>query len=218
MPDRVELRAEKRELFGKKVGRLRRAGILPATVYGHNITPQSIQFQARDLRVVMRAAGTTQLLDLLIDDQPARPVLIRQTTIDAKRNSIIHLEFFQANLREKIHTAVPLHFVGESQADKDGGIVLHVLDHVMIESLPQDVPAEGIEVDITQLVEIGSQINAGGLPIPAGLTLLTATDETVVKVNPPTVEEVVEEAPEAATDVAGAPGDSDGQGNAQAES
>ena len=193
MADRVQLKAEKRELLGKKVGRLRRAGVLPATVYGHNVTPQSIQFHAHDLRPVMRAAGTTQLIDLVIDDQPARPVLIRNTAIDAKRNTIIHVEFFQANLREKIATHVPLHFVGESQAVRDGGILLHVLDHVDVESLPQDVPAEGIEADLSRLTEVNAQINAGDLQMPPGLTLITPADETVVKVNPPVAEETVQE-------------------------
>lgn len=218
MSDRVQLRAEKRELLGKKVGRLRRAGILPATVYGHNIQPQSIQFRAHDLRSVMRSAGTTQLIDLLIDDQPARPVLIRQTAVDAKRNAIIHIEFFQANLREKLHTSVPLHFVGQSQADKDGGILLHVLDHVTVESLPQDVPAEGIEVDLTPLVEINSQINAGDLTMPPGLTLLTPVDETVVKVNPPVAEEAIAEVLEEPTALPQELGGDEAQADAVPES
>ncbi|MGI8826479.1 MAG: 50S ribosomal protein L25 [Chloroflexota bacterium] len=192
MPDRVLLNAEKRELLGKKVGRLRRAGILPATVYGHNVTPQSIQFRAADLRPVLREAGTSQLVDLVIAGETARPVFLRQVAIDAKRNTVLHVEFFQANLREKVHTQVPIHFVGDSQAVKDGGILLTVLDHVNIESLPQDVPSGGVEVDLSLLAEMNSQLNAGELTLPPGLTLLTPVEETVVKVNPPVSEEAIE--------------------------
>ena len=192
MPDRVQLQAERRELLGKKVKRLRKQGILPATVYGHNVQPVSIQFRAHDLISVMRRAGETQLIDLLIDGQPARPVLIKKTEIDAKRNTVQHVEFFQANLREKIHASVPVHTSGDSQAVKDGGILLTVLDHLAVEALPQDVP-EAIDVDIAVLAEFNSQINAGDLTLPAGISLLTPADETVVKVTPPVSEAAVEE-------------------------
>jgi large subunit ribosomal protein L25 len=196
MASRAQLKADKRELFGKKVRRLRRAGILPATVYGNKIEPQSIQVDSHAVRDVMRQAGSTQLIDLVIESQPARPVLIRQTTVDAKRNAVIHIEFFQANLREKMTTHVPLHFVGESPAVKDGGIFLTVLNHIDIESLPQDVP-EAIEVDVSVIVEMNGVIHAGELSLPAGLELVMSADEVVAKVNPPVAEEVEEAAAEA---------------------
>jgi large subunit ribosomal protein L25 len=192
MADRVQLKAEKRALLGKKVRRLRRAGILPATVYGHRVAPQSIQVETLAMRDAMRQAGTTQLIDLVIDNQPARPVLVRQTQIDAKRNVVTHVEFFQANLREKIVTHLPVHLVGESPAVKEGGILLAALDHVDIESLPQDVP-EGLEVDVSQISEINGAIHVGDLQVPPGVTVVTPADELVAKVNPPVTEEVVEE-------------------------
>jgi large subunit ribosomal protein L25 len=193
MADRVQLRAEKRELLGKKVKQLRRAVILPATVYGHRVQPQSIQVDARTMRDVLKRAGTTQLIDLVIDTQPARPVLIRQMTVDPKKNAVIHVEFFQANLREKITTHVPVHFVGDSPAVKEGGIFLPVLDHVDIESLPQDVPDGGLEVDVSRITEINGSITAGEIPLARDITLVTPADEVVAKVNPPVAEEVVEE-------------------------
>lgn len=193
MANRQELKAETRTLFGSKVGRLRRSGIMPATVYGHNVKPQSIQFHSHDLLGLMRTAGTTQLIDLVVDEQAARPVLIKQTAIDAKRNAVIHVEFFQANLRETLHTSMPVHFVGESSAVKEGGILLTVMDHVNIESLPQNVPAGGIEVDISQITEINGQINAGDIVLPSNVTLLTPTDEMIAKVNPPITEAAMDE-------------------------
>lgn len=193
MANRQELKAETRTLFGSKVGRLRRSGIMPATVYGHNVKPQSIQFHSHDLLGLMRTAGTTQLIDLVVDEQAARPVLIKQTAIDAKRNAVIHVEFFQANLRETLHTSMPVHFVGESSAVKEGGILLTVMDHVNIESLPQNVPAGGIEVDISQITEINGQINAGDIVLPSNVTLLTPADEMIAKVNPPITEAAMDE-------------------------
>lgn len=193
MATRVQLHAQKRDLLGKKVRRLRQAGRLPATVYGQHRDAQSIQIEAHELRDVLRQAGRTQLIDLIIDGAPARPVLIRQTAVDAKRNVIMHVEFFQANLREKLQTHVPLHFVGDSQAVRDGGVALHIMDHVDIESLPQDVPAGGVEVDMSQITEINGAIHAGDLRLPDGISLVTSPDEVVAKVTPPVSEEAVEE-------------------------
>lgn len=194
MADRVQLRAETRQMLGKKVRRLRHAGILPATVYGQKTKPQSIQIHSHELRGALKQAGRTVLIDLLIDNQAARPVLIRQTAVDPKRNQLIHIEFFQPNLREKMSSHVPLHFVGESPAVKEGGIFLPVLDHVDIESLPGDVPEGGIEVDVSQIQEINGLIHAGDLNLGDDVALLTPPDEVVAKVNPPVGEAVVEEA------------------------
>ena len=193
MADRVELKAQKRELLGKKVRRLRREGILPATVYGHRVEPQSIQIDAAELRSVIRRSGTAQLIDLVIESERPRPVFIRQTAVDPKKNAIIHVEFFQANLREKLVSHLPVHFVGESQAVKGGGILLPILDHVDVESLPQDVPAGGLEADIGVIEEIGGALHVSDLKAPAGVTILTPADEVLARVSPPVAEEVVEE-------------------------
>lgn len=194
MSNHVQLKADSRTMLGKKVRRLRAEGVIPATVYGQQTQPQSIQVDARDLAAVIRQAGRNQLIDLIIGEQDARPVFMKQTSVDAKRNALLHVEFFQANLRQRMITQAGLHFTGESPAVKAGGILLQVLDHVEIESLPEDVPPEGILIDISVIAEMNGQIHAHELQIPAGATLLTAGDEVVVKVNPPVSEEVLEEA------------------------
>jgi large subunit ribosomal protein L25 len=193
MAQHAQLQAERRELLGKKVRRLRHQGILPATVYGHNTEPVSIQINAHDFAGVLRNAGRNRLIDLTIDGERARPVFVKQTTIDAKRNMIQHVEFYQANLREKLTSTVALHFTGDSPAVREGGILLPVLDHVNIESLPDDVPPTGLEVDISVITEFNGAVHAGEIPMPQGVTLVTPPDEVVAKVDPPVAEEVVEE-------------------------
>lgn len=193
MAQHTELKAEKRELLGKKVRRLRATGILPATIYGHNVTPLSIQVDARAFRTLLRSQGRTQLIDLMIGSERARPVFIKQTAVDAKRNALLHVEFFQANLREKVTTHLPLHVVGESPAVREGGILLTLLDHIDIECLPDDVPAGGIEVDISQIAEINGTIHVSDLTVPANVTLLTPVEEIVAKVDAPISEAALEE-------------------------
>lgn len=192
MAQRTELKAEIRELLGKKVRRLRAQGILPATVYGHNVNPLSIQIDARDFRTLLRSQGRTQLINLLVGSERPRPVFIKQTAVDAKRNALLHVEFFQANLREKVTTHLPLHFVGDSQAVRDGGILLTLLDHIDIECLPDDVPAGGVEVDVSQIAEINGTIHVSDLTIPDNVTLLTSPEETVAKVDAPISEAALE--------------------------
>lgn len=193
MAKHAELHAEKRDVLGKKVRRLRRDGILPATVYGYQVQPQAIQIDARALRDVIKTSGRTQLVDLKIGSERARPVFIRQTTVDAKRNAILHVEFYQANLSQKLTTSIPVQFVGESQAVKDGGIFLPLLDHIDVESLPDDVPA-AVEADISAIQEINGSMHVGDLQVPDGVSILTSPEEVVAKVNPPVAAEVVEEA------------------------
>ncbi len=193
MAQRTELKAEIRELLGKKVRRLRAQGILPATVYGHNVNPLSIQVDARDFRTLLRSQGRTQLINLLVGSERPRPVFIKQTAVDAKRNALLHVEFFQANLREKVTTHLPLHFVGVSPAVREGGILLTLLDHIDIECLPDDVPAGGIEVDVSQIAEINGTTHVSDLTIPGNVTLLTPLDEIVAKVDAPISEAALEE-------------------------
>jgi large subunit ribosomal protein L25 len=191
MADHVQLKAETRTMLGKKVRRLRGTGVLPATVYGNSRQPQSIQVNASDLRSVFKASGRTQMIDLVVDDQRPVPVFIKQTTVNAKHNELLHIEFFAANMRQRLHSQVPVHFTGESQAVKDGGILLTLLDHIDLESLPDDIP-EAVEVDISQLTEIGSVLHASDLVVSSSVTLLTPPDELIAKVDPP-VAQVVDE-------------------------
>lgn len=193
MAKHAQLQAERRELIGKKVRRLRKEGILPATVYGHNVTPVSVQVDAHDFSIVLKATGRTQLIDLALAGEQPRPVFVKQLAVDAKRNAIQHIEFYQANLREAVHATVPVHFEGDSQAVRDGGILLTVLDHVDVESLPDDVP-QALEIDISSLVEVNSALHVSDITSVPGVTVLTPADEVVCKVDPPASEEVVEEA------------------------
>jgi large subunit ribosomal protein L25 len=197
MAKHAELQAEQREMLGKKVRRLRAQGVLPATVYGHAVTPVSIQIDAHDFQQVLKSSGRTQLIDLSIGSEKARPVFVKQIAVDAKRNAIQHVEFFQANLLEKTHATVPIHFVGESQAVKDGGILLTLVDHVEVESLPDDIPA-GFDVDISALEELNSALHMSDITPPEGVALLSAPDDVICKVDPPVSEEALEEAEAAA--------------------
>lgn len=206
MADRAVLEASSRQIFGKRVKRLRRQGRIPATVYGHDVRPESIEVDARAFRVVHGSAGDNQLIDLVLDGKRARPVLIHSTQVDPRRNTALHVEFYQANLRQKLTAHIPIHLVGEAPAVRQGLLALSVLDSVELECLPTDLPPF-IEVDVSGLEEVGAAIHVGDLRIDEEkCELKTPRDEVIVHIVAPQVraEEEEEVAPAAEAEEEGA--------------
>jgi large subunit ribosomal protein L25 len=207
MADRITLEARKRTVLGKKVKQIRRLGKLPATVYGHEVSPESIEVDSRSFRTAYTAAGDNQLIDLVLEGQRPRPVLVHSTQIDPRKNVAIHVEFYQANLREKLTAHIPIHLVGEAPAVKEGLTVLSVLDSVELECLPTDLPHD-IEVDISGLAAVGESIHVGDLQVDrTKCEIKTDPEEVVVLISAPQVqeeEEVAEEAEEGAEAAASA--------------
>ena len=190
---RTELTVVPREVLGKKVKVLRRAGLTPANIFGHHVESLAIQVSTDELKHVLRTAGRNDIVYLRLDGQEARPTFVRAVQQNPVSDAILHVDFLQISLKEKVRLDVPLHLVGLSPAvDRLGGIMVHGLDHVTVDALPTDVPSF-IEVDVSGLEEIGDALKVSDLPIPVGVTVLTDIEQVVAKVAPPAVELVVEE-------------------------
>ncbi|HZT97122.1 MAG TPA: 50S ribosomal protein L25 [Chloroflexota bacterium] len=214
MADRIALEARTRTVLGKKVKQLRSQGAIPATVYGHNVPSESIEVDARAFRSVHATAGDNQLVDLVLDGQRPRPVLIHTTQIDPRRNTALHIEFYQANLREKLTARIPVHLTGESPATKNGLMLLTVLDGVDLECLPTDLP-HFLEADVSGLEQVGDAIHVRDLKLDhSKCELKTDGDEMVAVVSAPQAapeEEVAEVAEEQEAGAAAAEGESPSQ-------
>lgn len=190
---RTELTVVPREVLGKKVKVLRRAGLTPANIFGHHVESLAIQVSTDELKHVLRTAGRNDIVYLRLDGQEARPTFVRAVQQNPVSDAILHVDFLQISLKEKVRLDVPLHLVGLAPAvDRLGGIMMHGLDHVAVEALPTDVPSF-IEIDVSGLEEIGDAVKVSDLPIPEGVTVLTDMEQVVAKVAPPAVELVVEE-------------------------
>ena len=107
------------------------------------------------------------------------------------RGQFLHIDLLVVRRDEKITVDVPVHLVGESHGVKEGGVVEHHLWDLRVECLPTDVP-QSIEADITEL-GIGDTLTVGQVKAPAGATILTPTEETIVSVVPPPVLKLEEE-------------------------
>jgi large subunit ribosomal protein L25 len=197
MATTIDLPARTREQRGSHNKPLRREGLVPAVLYGHNVEPRAITTQAAVLHKVWMRAGRTQLIDLSVDGARAQKVLVREMQIDPRTNRPIHADFFAVNLREKLTADVPVVITGESPAVVDAkvGTLQQLINTLRIECLPADLPSQ-FSVDVSGLVEIDSGVHVRDIQLPEGVALVHIDpDELVVKV---AALRIVEEEPEVA--------------------
>src|SRR5215510_3283398 len=125
MADRINLELENRTLVGKKVNRLRREGILPATVYGKGVGPLTVQLNARGFSEAYRRAGKTTLVDLTIPGQKAQSAFIHSLQRHPVTRAILHADFLVVDLRTEITVEVPIHIIGDSELINRGDATLN---------------------------------------------------------------------------------------------
>jgi large subunit ribosomal protein L25 len=185
---RPTLAAAPREVVGKKVAMLRRAGKLPAVVYGNGVASSPVTIDAHDFELLRRKAGPNALVDLSVDGKKADPVLIHDVQVHPVTHRPLHVDLFLVRMTEELTVDVPLVPIGESSAiANDGGTLLHAIESVRIRALPDHLP-QSIEYSIVSLVDFDTAIHVRDLTIPSDVTLLTDLDEIVAKVQAPRVE------------------------------
>lgn len=184
---KIILKSEKRELFGRKVSRLRKSGLIPANIFGKKIESQAITVDAKEFTEVFKKAGETQLIEL-----NGKSVLVSNLQKDPISDMFIHVDFRQVDLTEKIEAKVPVVLEGESPAEKQNlGTVVQQITEIEVEALPSDLP-EKIVVDISELTEVDQAVYVKDLKVSKDVEVKTDIESIVVKVEPPTKEEVVE--------------------------
>jgi len=175
-----EVNAEKRDDLGKGASRrLRRAGKVPAILYGGSAEPvaltldhdamvhslESESFYSHILTIQIDGQGSTQAVLKDLQRHPAKPI-------------ILHMDFQRVSADQKIRVHVPLHFVGQEVAPgaKQGGVVTHNMNEVEVSCLPKDLP-EFIEADVSTL-EMGHSLHLSELTLPAGVELVELSHGT----------------------------------------
>lgn len=195
----MELAADTRKIFGKKVRFLRRQGITPTHLYGHNVEPLPLQCDTVQLRKVLARTGTTGLIELKVDKaRKTRAVMTREIQKDARTGELIHVDFYQVRMEEKIRVEVPIVPIGEAPALKiKENFLAHELDTLSIECLPNEIPAQ-IELDISILEEAEQSIHVSDIVLGDNITVITNPEQLVMKISTGFVEkEAVGEEPEA---------------------
>jgi large subunit ribosomal protein L25 len=194
MIQRVVLKASKREVIGKQVGALRRAGKLPAVLYGHRVQSTPIMLDAHETALLLSKLTSSSLVTIELDGTEY-PSLVRQKQRDPLKNRLLHLDFQVISLTEKIRTKIGIELTGKSPAVKDfNAVIVTGLTELEVECLPKDLP-ERISVDISGLAEIGAAIHVRDIVLSDKVEILEDQDEMIAVATATKVEPVVEEVP-----------------------
>lgn len=197
----IKLAAQLREK-NEKIG----SDLIPAVLYGKGLENKSLKVKKVDFEKAFRSAGESNLIDLDFGSSSVK-VLVKEVQHDVMKNFFTHIDFYQVNMKEKITTEIPLHFVGEAKAIKElGGTLIKDMDSLEVECLPSDL-VDHIDVDISVLNTYDDAIRVSDLHLPKGIAMVHHTNEMIAAVKEPKVE--VEE-PVAATEAAPAAGASAG--------
>ena len=186
----IELELDPREMTGKKVRRLRRAGIVPVHLYGPGMEPRSLQCQAGLLiRVLARAGGATPITITIQGESETHLAFAREIQWDPRRDDILHVDLLAADVSRPVTAQVPIILTGESAGARNvNGTVMQQLRAVDVQALPLEMPSQ-IEIDLAIMEEPDSVIRASDLSIPGNATLLTDSEELVARIELPRVAE-----------------------------
>jgi len=209
----LSISAKIRKELGKKVKSLREKGVLPAVLYGHKIKNLNLELDLKEFEKIYKEAGESSLIKLEVKNQKSKTelpkeakvkkrtessltvdeflVLIHDIQFDHLTQKLIHIDFYQPELKEEVEVTVPLIFEGEAPAVKDlGGTLVKNISEVEVKALPQNLPHE-IKVDIGNLKTFEDNILIKDLIVLKEVKILKGPEEIVAKVTQP--EKVEEE-------------------------
>ena len=201
--EQIELQTSDREILGKKVRFLRHQGIIPVHLFGHDIESVALQCDTAQLQRVLARAGKTKIINLILDKaKRPRNVMVREIQRDPLTGKLLHVDFYQVRMAEKIKVEVPIVPVGEAPALKSReNMLLQELNNLTIECLPDKIPAS-IEVDLSSLTEAEQAIHVRDITMDEGVTVLNDPEQMVVKISLRHVEKVEEVVKEVAVEEA----------------
>ena len=218
--DDLILQATNREVLGKKTRFLRRQGITPTHLFGHNLESLALQCDTTQLQHIIAQAGMSRLVNLMIDkDKQPKSVFIREIQRDVLSNQLLHVDFYQVIKGEKIAVDVPIVLVGEAPAMKEKGRMLaYGITSLSIECLPDSVPPQ-IEIDLSPLEEVEQAIYVRDIVISPDITVHADPDQLLVKISEAIIKEeevvVAAEVEEEVEGEAGAEAEAPAEGEAE---
>ena len=194
--EKVVLKATKRDVIGKQVGALRRAGKLPGVIYGRHTKPVNILLEARSAGVTLSKIGSSSLVTIDVDGKEY-PTLVRERQRNYIKGGLIHVDFLAVSLTEKLKAEVRIELTGLSLAVKDADAVLVTGAHTLsVECLPEDLP-DHVTVDISPLIKVGDSIHVRDITMGDKIRILDNPDEMIVNA---TYAKIEVEAPVAAVE------------------
>jgi large subunit ribosomal protein L25 len=186
--ERVKLKVQARESRGSAASRrLRAQGLIPGVLYGNGGEAHPFCIEERELRRILTGEhGLHAILDVVLEDggQKAQHAVLKEYQLDPTRPRLLHIDLQEVRLDQAIHTQVVVEVVGESEGQKEGGVLSQINREVHVEALPMEVP-DRLELDVSRMV-IGDTLRVSDLRVPEGVKLLDDPETVLLTVTPPT--------------------------------
>ena len=207
MKREITVAAEVRTARGKnEARRTRRAGQIPAVVYGAYKDAVSVSVNPREiLKIVRSSTGYNTIFNLAIQGGEATPVMVVDSQVDPLKGNLLHADLKRIDLTKRIRITVPVYTVGEPAGVKlQGGLLEVITRAIEIECLPDEIP-ESFSVDVSELM-IGQSKRASDVALAASMKLVSAAETVIAHAVAlrAEAEPVVEAAPTAEAAVEGA--------------
>ena len=183
------VKLDKREDAGTPASRrLRREGWLPAIVANQDGTTTPVKLEQHGFEMMLRRhQSDNMILDVSIDGAPAAKALLQELQYHTLTGAVMHADFTMISMTEKLAVNVSVSLKGEPKGvSQQDGVLEQMVHELEVEGLASDI-VDQLEVDVSALM-IGDSVLAGTVPLPSGLTLLTAEDIAVATVLAPRVE------------------------------
>jgi large subunit ribosomal protein L25 len=162
-------------------------------LFGHGIESLALQCETAQLKRVLAEAGKTKLIDLKLDRKKPRKAVVREVQRSPKTSELLHVDFYQVRMEEKIRVEVPIVLTGEAPALKlKENMLEQYLTSLTVECLPDEIPAD-IELDLSPLAETDDVIRVKDIDLGEKVTVFNEPEMSVVKISIRPVEKVEEE-------------------------
>jgi len=194
----MEITVQKRNV-GENLKVLRESGFIPAEFYARGVDNMHLSVPVKEFNKIFKEAGESTIVKLIVDGKKIN-VLIHDVQKNPLNDTISHIDFYGVRMDEKIRVHIPLSFIGESPAIKEGGVLIKAIHELEVEALPADLPHH-IEIDLMKLANIGDSISVKDINLRKGVRVLVDDEIVVATVVEPKVEEEVVVGPTSVEDV-----------------
>ncbi len=181
--EQIELKTTNREILGKKVRFLRRQGITPMHLFGHDIESVALQCDTANLRRVLAEAGKTGIISLKLEKEKGpRNVMVREVQTEPITGGLLHVDFYQVRMAEQVKVEVPVVLLGEAPVLKSKEhMVVQELTTLTVECLPAKMPTS-VEADLSSLTEPEQVIRVKDIEVDKEVTVLRDPELVVVRI------------------------------------
>ena len=182
---RYSVELDSRSVTGKKVGRLRRQGIVPVHLYGGEKDPVSLQADGHTLSRLLPEVGTNVPVGVNVPGEDGETIcFVREVQRHPVSEDLLHVDFMRVDAEQRLRADVPLLLLGDAPAVRDGGTLVQQMSSVPIEALPLEMPAS-IEVDVSGLDTFDTAVQVSDLTTSANVDILAEADDVICRVLPP---------------------------------